>query len=162
MDTRPSDACHPNERRQILTCVDTVSRGVKWTLSDTRPISTRERHLHVHLSFPISSIPHYWRTILVNLFIRVCPFLLACPILPTFMYPSLSLSLGCPHSQISKSLLKMDTLQGCFSNYALPSAVKVTTIRAPFTFSQSQTQKSGCDRRIVIAAHSRGSFMAAG
>lgn len=77
-----------------------------------------------------------------------------------FIYVSLFFSVA------FQALLKMDTLQGCFSNYGVPFAMKVITIRAPFRFSESKAQNSSwtvqSDRWIVIAAHSSGSFMTAG
>ncbi len=139
MDIRLSDNRHPNEHCQILTCVDMISRRVKWTLGNRQ---TRGPECIFHFSCYLFSDTHLLinscSVVSVNLLINIYSLLLFVP-----CCLSISVSLYLP--SISKALLNMDSLQGCFSNYRVPSSMKVIAIRAPFSFSQSKAQNSGWD-----------------
>lgn len=165
MDIRLSDDCRPNVQCQILTCIDIISRRVKWTLGNRQ---ARGPECIFHFSCYLFSDTHLLinscsvHNASVNLLINIYSLLFV----PYCLSISVSLSFSAAFPLSPRLSWRWTHSRAVFPITEFPLQWRSSQLEHHLA-SPSQKHRIAdatvpSDRWIAIAAHSSGSFMAAG
>lgn len=162
MDIHLSDNCHPNVHCQILTCIDIISRRVKWTLGNRQARGSHfSCYLYSDTHLLINSCSVHNAS--VNLLINIYSLLL---FVPYCLSISVSLSFSAAFPVSPRLSWRWTHSRAVFPITEFPLQWRSSQLEHHLA-SPSQKHRIAdatvlSDRWIVIAAHSSGSFMAAG